>query len=250
MDGELLLSRRDLDFLLYEWLDAEALTKRERYAEHSRETFDAVLDLCAEIAAERFAPHNKLVRRRRAQFVDGRVRLTPEVKAALDAFAEAGLIGGGMDERVGGLQLPQVVQTACFAWFQAANVGTWAYAMLTVGNANLLLAHGSDEQVDAYVRPMVEGRFHGTMCLSEPQAGSSLADITDPRRAAPTTAATGSSAPRCGSPAATTSWARTSSTWCWPRSRAARRGCKGISLFLVPKYLPDSASATTSRSPG
>ena len=106
------------------------------------------------------------------------MRLPAEVKAALDAVAEAGLIGGGMDERVGGLQLPQVVQTACFAWFQAANIGTWSYAMLTVGNANLLLAHGSDEQVDAYVRPMVEGRFHGTMCLSEPQAGSSLADIT------------------------------------------------------------------------
>ena len=90
-----------------------------------------------------------------------------------------------MDERVGGLQLPQVVQTACFAWFQAANIGTWSYAMLTMGNANLLLAHGSDEQVDAYVRPMIEGRFHGTMCLSEPQAGSSLADITtraEPRR--------------------------------------------------------------------
>src|SRR4029450_5192335 len=118
------------------------------------------------------------------QFVDGRVHLPAEVKAALDTVAEAGLIGGGMDERGGGLQLPQVVQTACFAWFQAAGIGTWAYAMLTVGNANLLLAHGSDEQVDAYVRPMVEGRFHGTMCLSEPQAGSSLADITTRAEAA------------------------------------------------------------------
>ena len=74
MDGELLLSRRDLEFLLYDWLDVEALTKRERYAEHSRETFDAVLDLCAEIAAEQFAPHNKLSDTAEPQFVDGRVR--------------------------------------------------------------------------------------------------------------------------------------------------------------------------------
>ena len=59
MGAELLLSRRDLAFLLYDWLDAPALTKRERYAEHSRETFDAVLDLGAEIAAEGFAPPNK-----------------------------------------------------------------------------------------------------------------------------------------------------------------------------------------------
>ena len=173
-----LLSRRDLDFLLYDWLDAEALAKRERFAEHSRETFDAVLDLCAEIAEELFAPHNKLNDAHEPELVDGRVRMRPEVKVALDAVAEAGLLAGAMDERVGGSQLPQLVQTACFAWFQAANPGSWGYAFLTVANANLLLAHGTDEQVDTFVRPMLEGRFHGTMCLSEPQAGSSLADIT------------------------------------------------------------------------
>jgi alkylation response protein AidB-like acyl-CoA dehydrogenase len=240
VDGELLLSRRDLEFLLYDWLDAAALTKRERYAEHSRETFDAVLDLCSEIAAERFAPYNKLSDTAEPQFVDGRVRLPAEVKAALDTVAEAGLIGGGMDERVGGLQLPQVVQTACFAWFQAAGIGTWSYAMLTVGNANLLLAHGSDEQVDAYVRPMVEGRFHGTMCLSEPQAGSSLADIAT--RAEP--ADDGSF--------------RLFGTKMWisggdhelgenivhlvlAKIAGSPPGVRGISLFLVPKYLPDGA---------
>src|SRR6476659_10678652 len=100
MATSLLLSRRDVDFLLYDWLDVEALIKRELFAEHSRETFDAVLDLCAEIAAERFAPHNKSVDAHEPEFVDGRVRLIPEVKAALEAVAEAGLLGGGMDARV------------------------------------------------------------------------------------------------------------------------------------------------------
>src|SRR6476659_4235553 len=109
MATSLLLSRRDVAFLLYDWLDVESLTKRERYAEHSRETFDAVLDLCAEIAAERFAPHNKLSDTAEPEFVDGRVVLPAEVKVALDAIAAAGLIGSGMDERVGGLQVPQVV---------------------------------------------------------------------------------------------------------------------------------------------
>ncbi len=234
----LLLSRRDVDFLLYDWLDVEALTKRERYAEHSRETFDAVLDLCAEIAAERFAPHNKLSDVAEPEFVDGRVRMPAEVKVALDAVAEVGLLAGGMDARVGGLQLPQVVQTACFAWFQAANIGTWSYAMLTIGNANLLLAHGSDEQIDTFVRPMLEGRFHGTMCLSEPQAGSSLADITC--RAEPADAGT----------------YRLFGTKMWisggdhelgenivhlvlAKITGGPPGVRGISLFLVPKHLPN-----------
>jgi alkylation response protein AidB-like acyl-CoA dehydrogenase len=173
-----LLSRRDLDFLLHDWLASDELTKRERFAEHSRDTFDAVLDVSADIAAELFAPHNKLNDAHEPEFVDGRVRLRAEVKVALDAVADAGLLSAAMDEHVGGSQLPHSVQTACFAWFQAANPASWAYAFLTVANANLLLAHGSDEQIDRFVRPMLDGRFHGTMCLSEPQAGSSLADIT------------------------------------------------------------------------
>ena len=104
--------------------------------------------------------------------------MIPEVKAALEVFAQTGLVASSMDEAVGGMQLPGVVSGACFAYFQAANVGSSSYPFLTIGNANLLLAHGTQEQVDTYVRPMVEGRFFGTMCLSEPQAGSSLADVT------------------------------------------------------------------------
>jgi alkylation response protein AidB-like acyl-CoA dehydrogenase len=174
----LLLSRRDLAFLLHEWLDVEALTKRERYAEHSRETFDAVLDLCAEIATEHFAPHNRASDLDEPRFDGERVHMIPEVGAALRVLADAGVIGAGLPAEVGGLQLPQTVTQACFLWFQAANIATSAYPFLTVAAANLLLAHGSPEQVHTFVEPMVAGRWFGTMCLSEPQAGSSLADIT------------------------------------------------------------------------
>ncbi len=175
----LILSRRDLDFMLYEWLDVTALTARPRFAEHSRETFDAVLDLAAQIAAKHFAPHNKKADAHEpTMLADGTVALIPEVKAALDVFADAGLFSGQLDESLGGMQLPSVVARAMLAWFQAANTGTSAYPFLTMANANLLVAHGTAEQVDTWVRPMTEGRFFGTMCLSEPQAGSSLADIT------------------------------------------------------------------------
>ncbi|WP_433318832.1 acyl-CoA dehydrogenase [Micromonospora sp. CA-269861] len=237
-----LLSRRDLDFLLHEWLRVSDLVERPRYAEHSRETFDDALDLAERVATEQFAPHNRAADLAEPTFDGQRVRLIPQIRAALDSFAETGLLTAGLDATVGGLQLPHAVAAACFTWFQAANVATSAYPFLTLGNANLLLAHGSTEQVDTYVRPMLDGRFFGTMCLSEPHAGSSLADITT--RAEPQADGT----------------YRLFGTKMWisggdhelaenivhlvlARIPGAPPGVKGISLFIAPKVLvgPDGS---------
>jgi butyryl-CoA dehydrogenase len=177
MDSKI-LSRRDLDFLLYEWLDVEALTQRERYAEHSRETFDATLDTAQRMATELFAPHNRLSDAQEPTFDGESVTMIPDVKRALDAYAAAGLIAAGQDEAVGGMQLPCVVEKAVTAWFTAANVATSAYLFLTIGNANTLLKCATPHQVARFVLPLLEGKFFGTMALSEPQAGSSLSDIT------------------------------------------------------------------------
>jgi alkylation response protein AidB-like acyl-CoA dehydrogenase len=174
----LLLSRRDLEFLLYEWLDVPALTAAERYADHSRETFDAVLDTSERLANELFAPHNQKADHQEPEFDGENVALIDEVKPALRALADAGLIAASQDYTLGGMQLPIVVEQAALAYLYAANIGTTAYAMLTLGNANLLLAHGSAAQVKAFVEPELQGRYFGTMCLSEPQAGSSLSDIS------------------------------------------------------------------------
>ena len=175
--SSLILSRRDLDFLLFEWLGVDDLTKRERFAEHSRDTFEDILDLAELIATNDFAPHNKKNDSNEPTFDGTTVTTNPEVAAAVKKFSEAGFIGSTMDEEVGGMQLPSSVAFAAFAWFAAANVGSAGYPMLTMGNANLIISHGTQEQIDTYVRPMVEGRYFGTMCLSEPQAGSSLADV-------------------------------------------------------------------------
>jgi alkylation response protein AidB-like acyl-CoA dehydrogenase len=229
-------SRRDLEFLLYEWLDVEALTGLPRFAEHSRETFDACLDLAAQIAERDFAPHNARSDATEPRFDGGRVQVIPEVGAALATFHASGLLSAALDAADGGLQLPHVVHRACFFWLQAANVATAAYPMLTMANANLLLAHGSREQIDRFVRPMLEGRFTGTMCLSEPQAGSSLRDVTT--RAVP--AADG------------TYRVRGSKMWIsggdhelsetivhlvLARVAGAPAGVRGLSLFVVPKHL-------------
>lgn len=174
----LILSRRDLNFLLYEWLRVEELTSIPRHAEHTRETFDAALDTCEKIATELFATHNKKNDQQEPHFDGETVHIIPEVKAALDAFNAAGLMAAGQDYELGGMQLPLVVEKAGFAYFLGANAATAAYPFLTIGNANLLLTYGAPTQIDAFVRPEMEGRFFGTMCLSEPQAGSSLSDIT------------------------------------------------------------------------
>ncbi|MFI5888530.1 acyl-CoA dehydrogenase [Actinoplanes sp. NPDC051513] len=231
-----ILSRRDLDFLLYEWLDVETLTARERFAEHSRETFDAFLDVCARIAERDFAPHNRRNDLEEPTFDGERVHVIPEVAAALKAFNEAGLTAATMDERFGGSQLPVVVARACFLWFQAANIGTSSYPMLTMANAHLLITHGSQEQIDTYVRPMLEGRFTGTMCLSEPQAGSSLSEVTT--RAVPagdgTYRITGSKMWISGGDH---ELSETIVHLVLARAAGAPAGVKGLSLFIVPKHL-------------
>jgi butyryl-CoA dehydrogenase len=233
-----LLSRRDLDFLLYEWLDVEALTKRPRFAEHGREIFDDLLDLSERIATERFAPHNKRNDREEPSFDGETVHVIDEVREALRAFTEAGLVGSAMDAEVGGMQLPQVVATASFAWFTAANVGTSAYPLLTIGNANLLLAHGSEQQIEDFVRPMVEGRFYGTMCLSEPQAGSSLSDVTTRAQEQPdgTYRLFGSKMWISGGDH---ELSENIVHLVLAKIPGSPPGVKGISLFIVPKFLLD-----------
>ncbi|TFV76793.1 acyl-CoA dehydrogenase [Blastococcus sp. CT_GayMR19] len=236
MGSSLILSRRDLDFLLHEWLDVESLTKRPRFAEHSRETFDAALDLAEEIATEHFAPHNRKADENEPRMVDGKVEMIPEVGRALKVFAEAGLVAGEFDEEFGGMQLPHVVGQAVFAWFNAANVGTAAYPFLTTANARLLLTHGSREQIDTYVRPELEGRWFGTMALSEPQAGSSLADITT--RAEPqgdgTYRLTGNKMWISGGDHELT---ENIVHLVLAKIPGGPPGVKGISLFVVPKFL-------------
>lgn len=175
--SESLLSSRNLAFELYEVLDAEALTQRERFAEHNRETFDAAIATARGIAEELFAPHNRKNDEHEPQYVDGAAVLIPEVEPALRAFHEAGFLNATRDFEHGGMQLPNLLSQACFAHFQSANIATSSYSMLTMGVANLIEAFGNDEQKARYLQPIIDGRFFGTMCLTEPHAGSSLSDI-------------------------------------------------------------------------
>ncbi|MGH8493840.1 MAG: acyl-CoA dehydrogenase [Moraxellaceae bacterium] len=173
----LILSRRDLDFLLYEWLGAEKLSQFPRYADHNRETFDAVISLCQKLATEKFAPHNKKADQNEPTFDGERVTMIPEVKEAITALTDAGMLLASQDYALGGMQLPVLIEKAAWAWLIGANVGTCAYPFLAIGNASTIMKHGNAAQIEAFAKPELTGRFLGTMCLSEPQAGSSLSDI-------------------------------------------------------------------------
>ena len=241
-----LLSRRDLDFLLYEWLCIDELTKRERFAEHSRETFDGVLDLCEQLATRYFAPHNKKSDANEPQFDGQTVTVIDEVKQAWDAFAAADLLAMSMDQQLGGAQLPATVAEAGFAWFSAANVSTTGYLMLTMANANLLAKFGTDEQIEAFLKPMLAGRFSGTMALSETQAGSSLADILT--RAEPQDDGTyrlfGSKMWISGAEHELT---ENIVNLVLAKIPGGPPGTKGISLFIVPKFLVNTDGSVGER---
>jgi alkylation response protein AidB-like acyl-CoA dehydrogenase len=231
-----IVSRRDLQFQLFEVLDAASLTSRPRFSEHSRETFEAALDTALDIAAEKFAPHNRKADEEEPKLEGDRVRLIPEVKEALDAYLAAGFLSAVRDYDEGGMQLPVTLAQACRAVFAAANVSTVAYASLTLGNANLLSAFGSPAQKRRYLGHLLSGRFFGTMALTEPQAGSSLADITT--RATPRPDGTYSIfGTKTFISAGDHDLAENIVHLVLAKIPGGPPGVKGISLFIVPKYL-------------
>lgn len=170
-------SRRDLDFILNDYLQASSLCEYQRYAELDADTFNEILNTAEKLAEELFYTHAVKSDANPPIFEEGRAILIPEIKQAMDAFCENGFIAASFRPEHGGLGLPEVIAQAALAIFMTANVPSTAYGTLTVGAGRLIESFGSEEQKQRYLLPMVEGRFFGTMCLSETHAGSSLADI-------------------------------------------------------------------------
>ncbi|MEP3590205.1 MAG: acyl-CoA dehydrogenase [Marinobacter sp.] len=233
-----LIDRRDLAFQLYEVMDTEALTKRERFSEHSKETFDAVIETADKMAKEKFANHNSAADKDEPKFVNGQVEMLPEVKEAFDAYAEAGFLAGRYDYELGGMQLPESVMAACNGFFTAANPGTAGYPFLTTAAANLIRVFGNDQQKATILPNMLNGRFSGTMALTEPHAGSSLADIRT--SATPTDDGhyliKGAKIYISGGEQSIT---ENIVHMVLAKIKGAPAGVKGISLFVVPKFHVD-----------
>lgn len=231
-----LLNERDLEFLLYEFLDTEQLTERPRYCDHSKEVFDSILDTARTVAERYFAPHNAKGDAQEARFVNGEIDIIPETRAAWKAFADAGFLAAHYDEQDGGYQLPEIILRAAMAYFNAANISDTGYPFLSIGAGNLIHTFGSEEQKSRYLPAMREGRFSGTMALTEPDQGSALGDLKTVARAA------GDGSYRlfgkkmftsCGDHPLTENIVHL----VLARIEGAPSGVKGISLFICPKYL-------------
>ena len=171
------IDRADLAFHLHDVLGIDRLHAMPRFADYDREAVDGVLDTAERIAMEHFLPHAARLDEHEPRFVDGKVEMDGAVAAALAVYRDAGFFGAAFDAEWGGSQMPETLRVAAAFIFSMANIATSAYPFLTVGAARLIESFGSAGQKERYLRPMVAGRFFGTMCLSEPQAGSSLADI-------------------------------------------------------------------------
>jgi alkylation response protein AidB-like acyl-CoA dehydrogenase len=166
-----LIPRRDLDFLLFDWL------KVQDRLDIDPETVGTVLDLAERFATDRFLPHCRAADLTEPYLDEDGVHILPAIREALRAYADLGLFGLTFPEALGGTAMPVVVGTASLAIFSSASIATAAYPMLTAGNARLITTFGTPAQIDRFARPQIAGRWFGTMCLSEPQAGSGLADL-------------------------------------------------------------------------
>lgn len=235
MDSRQLIDRRHLDFLLHDVLAVDDLCRYPRFAEHSRETFGAAISLAQQIALEKFLPHNRKADLNEPHLVDGKVELIPEIGEAVAAFCEAGFPAVLADYERGGMQLPFAVGAACDGLFCSANAGTIAYPTLARAAANLLEVYATPEQKQLYMQPILEGRYFGTMCLSEPQAGSSLADLKT-SAAAQADGTYRISGAKMWISAGDHELGENIVHLVLARIEGAPAGVRGISLFIVPRW--------------
>ena len=176
--AERFVSMRNMEFMLYEVFDTESMTRHSRFQEHSREIFDMVLDTGLKMGKDLLYPYFSDMDKNPPEFVNGGVRVHPMVKTLMKACGEGGWIGAHASYERGGQQMPGMITTAFRFLFAAANYSASVFPFLTAGAAHLLDSFGSEELIQTYVPRMFSGEWQGTMALTEPQAGSSLTDIT------------------------------------------------------------------------
>lgn len=171
-------NRRNLDFTLFEVMKVEKLLRLPYYQDHDKDTLDMTIDAAHQVAHELLYPYFEELDRNEPKFTDGRIHSHPILKKFMETFGKGGWISGSFPYEVGGQQLPLSIWYATSFIFAAANPPANAQRGLTASAANLILSFGSKSLHNEYIQPMLEGKWQGTMALTEPQAGSSLSDIT------------------------------------------------------------------------
>jgi alkylation response protein AidB-like acyl-CoA dehydrogenase len=172
------ISSRNLKFVLYELLNVTQLQQIERFEAYDREAIDMTLEAAKQIGDQYLFPFYRAMDKDKAYYANGEVHVHPCMKPAIEAMAEGGWINAHDDFEVGGQQMPYTVLNAATLIFHAANANITCHPFLTTGAANLIRTFGSEALNEAYIPQLYSGKWQGTMALTEPQAGSSLSDIT------------------------------------------------------------------------
>ena len=231
-----LMNERDLTFMLFELFDSEALLNRERYQDHDRHTFNEVINTAKAIATKHFLPIRQKLDTHQPTFDGKKVHLIPELKPAIDAVNASGIGSATADYDLGGMQLPPIIASAAGAYLSVAGGVGIGYNMLTTANANLLEAHASEALIEKWVKPMREGRFMGTMAMTEPGSGSGLGDLIT--KAVKTDDGNYRiSGNKIYISGGDHNLSENIVHLVLARLQGAPKGVKGISLFVVPKFL-------------
>ena len=176
--ANLLVEKRDIEFILYEQFDIEKLTKAEKFSHCSKDEFDMVIEQAIKFSCNVLAPVNREGDETGAKWENGKVTLLPSVCGALKAFAEEGWVSMSEDLEAGGQGLPMILYSACYEIFFAANVSVTSYSILAHGAGRMIELFGTDGQKKRYMEKLYSFEWSGTMCLTEPNAGSDLFSIT------------------------------------------------------------------------
>ena len=238
-----LIPDREVAFLLDEVLDVGALCALPAFADHSRETFEMFLRSCRELARDVLLPSYRPMDEHAPQFANGRVKIHPAMREIWPRLVELGILTATRAPEDGGAQLPAAVAMLGNAYLMAGNLSAVSYAGLTHGAAHLIETFGDERLKRDYMDKMFAGEWTGTMALTEPQAGSSLADVQT--RAKPTSGGhhliSGSKVFITGGDQDLT---ENIVHLVLARIDGAPTGTKGVSLFCVPRLRLEGAGLT------
>ena len=229
-----------LKYMLYDVHNLEGMLDRERFQDHDKESLDLFIDSTKTFADKELFPYMQEVDEKPAYHKDGTVYVHKQVKTMMYQGGELGFISAPFDYEDGGMQIPLMVQTATNYVLNAANNHLPGYTGLTQGAAELIIHFASQELKDTFVPKMLEGKWGGTMCLTEPQAGSSLSDIVT--KATPTEEGHYKiSGQKIFISGGDNHFTENVVHLLLARIEGAPKGTKGISLFVVPKNRPTAS---------
>lgn len=230
-------SIENLKFLLYDVHKAEEVIERPRYQDYDRESIDILIESAKDMADQHLFPYFQVMDEEPVKYEDGKVIVHPQMEKVIKEMSEAGWISAGFNYDQGGMQLPVMASLAAYHIFTAANNSATGYVSLTSGAARLIISFGNSELQETFASKMLVGEWMGTMALTEPQAGSSLSDIT-------TTASPMKEGyykikgQKIFISGGDHQFAENFVHLTLARIEGAPMGTKGISLFVIPKHRP------------